>query len=66
MRLELVDANLANNSLGWQWVALGALIVITVVYFQDGLMGWLRTVRPEWFGVVVDKKEDDKAVEAAQ
>ena len=27
--------------LGWQWVALGALIVVTVVYFQGGVVGWL-------------------------
>ena len=25
--------------LGWQWVALGALIVVTVVYFQGGVVG---------------------------
>ncbi len=43
--------------LGWQWVALGALIVIVVVFFQDGLMGYLRYKRPEWFGIQVDKKE---------
>ncbi len=44
--------------LGWQWVALGALIVVTVVYFQDGLMGWLRHTRPEWFGLRVEKKDE--------
>ncbi len=44
-----------NYFLGWQWVALGALIVITVVYFQDGLLGWLQRMRPEWFGLTVDK-----------
>ncbi len=43
--------------LGWQWVALGALIVVVVVFFQDGLMGYLRYKRPEWFGIQVDKKE---------
>ncbi|MEM7509124.1 MAG: branched-chain amino acid ABC transporter permease [Pseudomonadota bacterium] len=43
--------------LGWQWVVLGALIVVVVVYFQDGLMGWLMHKRPHWFGVVVDTKE---------
>jgi len=47
-----------NYLLGWQWVALGALIVITVVYFQDGLMGWLARVKPEWFGERVQKKPD--------
>ncbi len=46
-----------NYLLGWQWVALGALIVVTVVYFQDGIMGWMMHHRPEWFGIRVDKKE---------
>ena len=46
-----------NYFLGWQWVALGALIVVTVVYFQDGLMGWLRVQKPEWFGLKVEEKE---------
>jgi len=46
-----------NYFLGWQWVALGALIVITVVYFQDGLMGWLRTQKPEWFGIRVEERK---------
>jgi branched-chain amino acid transport system permease protein len=45
-----------NYLLGWQWVALGALIVVTVVYFQDGVMGWLMHKRPEWFGIRVEKK----------
>lgn len=45
-----------NYLLGWQWVALGALIVITVVYFQDGLMGWLMHRKPEWFGIRVEEK----------
>jgi len=41
--------------LGWQLVALGFLIVIIVVFFPEGLMGWLRGKKPEWFGEVVDK-----------
>ncbi len=45
-----------NYLLGWQWVALGALIVVTVVYFQDGVMGWLMHKRPEWFGMKVEQK----------
>jgi len=44
-----------NYFLGWQWVALGALIVVTVVYFQDGVMGWLMHKRPEWFGIKVEE-----------
>ncbi len=47
-----------NYFLGWQWVALGALIIVTVVYFQDGVMGWLQHTRPEWFGIKVEKKAE--------
>ena len=46
-----------NYFLGWQWVALGALIVVIVVFFQDGLMGYLKHKRPAWFGIKVDTKE---------
>ncbi len=42
--------------LGWQWVALGALIVIIVVYFQQGIMGWIMDRKPEWFGIRVEEK----------
>jgi len=56
-----------NYFLGWQWVALGALIVVTVVYFQDGLMGWLRVTKPEWFGLTVDEKASEtREAEAVQ
>lgn len=48
-----------NYLLGWQWVALGALIVVTVVYFQDGVVGWLMHKRPEWFGIRVDDKANN-------
>ena len=43
--------------LGWQWVALGVLIIINVVYFQQGIMGWLIEKFPEKFGIVVEEKE---------
>jgi len=46
-----------NYFLGWQWVALGALIVVIVVYFQEGIMGWLMRVKPAWFGIVVENKQ---------
>lgn len=39
--------------LGWQYVALGALIIVNVVYFQQGILGWIKARRPEWFGVKV-------------
>jgi len=35
--------------LGWQYVALGLLIIVNVVYFQQGILGWLRERRPSWF-----------------
>lgn len=47
--------------LGWQWVALGMLIVIIVVYFQQGLMGWLMSKKPEWFGIRVENKDQASA-----
>ena len=40
--------------LGWQWVALGALIIVLVVFFQQGIMGWVQETWPERFGIVVD------------
>ena len=46
--------------LGWQYVALGALIVIVVIFFPEGIMGWLREKYPERFGEVIDE-EDRKA-----
>lgn len=45
-----------NYFLGWQWVALGALIVVTVVYFQEGIVGWVKRQKPEWFGIKVEDK----------
>lgn len=55
-----------NYFLGWQWVALGALIVIAVVYFQEGLMGWLMHRKPEWFGIRVETKDLDGAAANAE
>jgi len=40
--------------LGWQWVALGLLIIINVVFFQQGIMGWIQEKWPEIFGIEVD------------
>ncbi|HEX6321214.1 MAG TPA: branched-chain amino acid ABC transporter permease [Burkholderiales bacterium] len=31
--------------LGWQYVALGLLIIVNVVYFQQGILGWLSERR---------------------
>jgi branched-chain amino acid transport system permease protein len=40
--------------LGWQRVAMVVLIVLIVVFFPQGIMGWLRAHRPQWFGEIVD------------
>jgi branched-chain amino acid transport system permease protein len=42
--------------LGWQWVALGVLIIVNVVFFQEGIMGWMQRKWPERFGITVDQK----------
>ena len=39
--------------LGWQYIALGLLIIFNVVYFQQGILGWLRSRKPRWFGIDV-------------
>ena len=41
--------------LGWQWVTLGLILIINIVYFQQGIMGWLQSKYPEMFGIVVDQ-----------
>jgi branched-chain amino acid transport system permease protein len=46
--------------LGWQFIALGLLIVIIVVYFQQGIVGWLMEKYPERFGMQVAPKADEK------
>jgi len=43
--------------LGWQYVALGVLIIVIVIYFPEGMMGYLREKKPEWFGEVVDEQD---------
>ena len=40
--------------LGWQRVALGLLIVVIVVFFPLGILGWARNRWPERFGHRVD------------
>jgi branched-chain amino acid transport system permease protein len=36
-------------------VALGALIIIIVIFFQQGILGWAQEKWPEKFGIVVDE-----------
>ena len=52
--------------LGWQWVALGVLIVINVAYFQQGILGWAQDRWPDFFGLTVDESDTrEAAAEAA-
>ena len=42
--------------LGWQWVTLGALIIIIVVFFQQGIVGWMMEQWPALFGIAVEER----------
>ncbi len=52
--------------LGWQWVALGLLIVLNVVFFQEGIMGWMQRRWPEQFGVKVDARMSKSTAKATE
>ncbi|MGB0843521.1 MAG: branched-chain amino acid ABC transporter permease [Alphaproteobacteria bacterium] len=41
--------------LGWQWVALGSIIIINVVFFQQGILGWARDRWPNFFGIEIEE-----------
>jgi branched-chain amino acid transport system permease protein len=45
--------------LGWQWITLGALIIVNVIFFQQGILGWAREKWPERFGIRVDTSRDE-------
>jgi branched-chain amino acid transport system permease protein len=47
--------------LNLQWIALGLILIINIVYFQQGIMGWLQTKFPERFGIVVDRGSNQDA-----
>ncbi|MBT5266439.1 MAG: branched-chain amino acid ABC transporter permease, partial [Rhodospirillaceae bacterium] len=56
---------------GMQWIALGAIIIVNIVYFQQGLLGWASDRWPAAFGLIVDKSmtaddRDGDAREAAE
>ena len=50
--------------LNLQWIALGLILIVNIVYFQQGLMGWLQTKYPEMFGIVVDETSKSEKAEA--
>ncbi len=51
---------------GWQRVALGVLIVAIVVFFPEGIMGFIRQHRPEWLGHRIDPKTSPAGGEGSQ
>jgi branched-chain amino acid transport system permease protein len=52
--------------LGWQFITLGLLIVIIIVYFQQGIVGWLMETYPERFGIQIAPKEKDEPAPAVK
>ena len=44
-----MDGETWTYLLGWQYIALGVPIIVNVVYFRQGVLGWLRERRPAWF-----------------
>ena len=50
--------------LGWQFVALGLLIVVIVVYFQQGIVGWLMEKYPKRFGAQAAAEQAEKPPDA--
>ena len=65
---HLIKETTWTYMLGWQWVALGALIIIIVIFFQQGILGWAQEKWPEKFGIVVDESmgAEDSGREAAE
>ncbi len=51
--------------LGWQRVALGLLIVIIVVFFPEGIMGWVRSRWPHLFAAPHLDGDEGNAAAAA-
>lgn len=40
--------------LGMQYIALGVMVVVIVVFFPEGIVGWFRDRFPHWFGERVE------------
>ncbi|MCB1475835.1 MAG: branched-chain amino acid ABC transporter permease [Rhodobiaceae bacterium] len=45
--------------LGWQRVALGLMIVLIVVFFPEGILGWVRERFPQLFGRRVQSRAEE-------
>jgi len=48
--------------LGWQRVALGLLIILIVLFFPEGILGWLQQRFPKRFAPAVANDESPKQV----
>jgi branched-chain amino acid transport system permease protein len=51
---------------GWQRVALGLMIVVIVVFFPQGILGWMREKFPEWFGLRIERARAGEAAPARE
>ena len=51
---HIVKETTCTYLLGLQWVVLGLILIVNIVYFQQGIMGWLQVKYPEKFGIAVD------------
>ena len=60
---HIVKETTLTYLLGWQWVTLGLILIVNIVYFQQGIMGWLQTKYPEMFGIVIDQGHAGEARE---
>ena len=41
--------------LDWQWIVLGVILILNIMFFQQGIMGWMQEKWPEFFGIEVDR-----------
>jgi branched-chain amino acid transport system permease protein len=45
-------------------VVLGLFLIVNIVYFQLGILGWLQTNSQEKFGIIVDQSNIQAKEEA--
>ncbi len=49
--------------LGWQYVVLGVLLIVIIIYCPQGIMGWLREKYPKIFAEAVNTADQNAQVE---
>lgn len=52
--------------LGWQRVALGGLIILIVLFFPEGILGWLREAYPKRFNPHYFSEEENAQEKSAE